>query len=133
MVVAELGVVEKQQQGSQPAAWADEDDDTGGEQPKSSPPRGALSGTPLTFSCRAVIHGIHRQAANAQRGRTFQTVAQEVENRRVGGLVVDWGSASSRGLGRSMDGGEGAVRYESVYVRKRRPSPAARAHAQKGT
>ena len=39
---------------------------------------------------------------------------------RFGGLVVDWGSASSRGLGRSMDGGEGAVRYESVYVRKKR-------------
>ena len=39
---------------------------------------------------------------------------------RVGGLVVDWVSASSRGLGRSMDGGEGAVRCESVCVRKRR-------------
>ena len=32
-----------------------------------------------------------------------------------------------------MDGGGGVVRYESVYARKRRPSPAARAHAQKGT
>ena len=28
MVVAELGVVDKQQKGSQPAAWPDEDDDT---------------------------------------------------------------------------------------------------------
>ena len=52
---------------------------------------------------------------------------------RVGGLVVDWGSASSQGLGRTMDGGEGAVRYESVNARKRRSSPAARARAQKGT
>ena len=45
---------------------------------------------------------------------------------------MDLGSASSRGLGRSMDGGEGAVRYESVNARKRRSSPAARAGAQKG-
>ena len=37
---------------------------------------------------------------------------------RVGGLVVDCVSASSQGLGRSMDGGEGAVRYESVHERK---------------
>ena len=50
----------------------------------------------------------------------------------IGGLVVDWGSASSRGLGRSMDGGEGAVRYESVYAKKRRSSPAARVRIQKG-
>ena len=48
--------------------------------------------------------------------------------------MVDWGSAFSRGLGRSMDGGEGAVRYERVYVRKRRSSLAARrARSQKGT
>ena len=46
--------------------------------------------------------------------------------------MVDRGSASSRGLGNSMDGGEGAVRCESVYVRKRRSSSGARAHAQKG-
>ena len=52
---------------------------------------------------------------------------------RVGGSVVDWGSDFSRGLGRSMDGGEGAVRCESVYVRKRRSSSAARARVQKGT
>ena len=32
-----------------------------------------------------------------------------------------------------MDGGEGAVRYESVNARKKRSSPAARARAQKGT
>ena len=90
MVVAELGVVEKQQQGSQPAAWLDEDDDTGREQPISSSPRGALSGTHLTFSCRAVIDGMHRQAGDAQRGRTFQTVAQESgeqkSRRLTGGL-----------------------------------------------
>ena len=88
MVVAELGVVGKQQQGSQPAAWPDIDDDTGGEQPISSPPRGALSGTHLMFSCRAVIDGMRRQAGGAQRGRTFQTVAQEggeQESRRLGG------------------------------------------------
>ena len=89
MVVAELGVVEKQQQESQPAAWLDEDDDTGGEQPISSPPRRALSGTHPTFSCRAVIDGMHRQAGDAQRGRTFQTVAQEggkrESTRRLGG------------------------------------------------
>ena len=46
---------------------------------------------------------------------------------------MDWGSASSPGLERSMDGGEGAVRYESVNVRKRRSSPAGRARAQNGT
>ena len=77
MVVAELGVVEKQQQESQPAAWLDEDDDTRGEQPISSSPRGALSGTQMTFSGRAFIDGMHRQAGDAQRGRTFQAVAQE--------------------------------------------------------
>ena len=32
-----------------------------------------------------------------------------------------------------MDGGEGAVRYESVYVRKRRSSSCAKARVQKGT
>ena len=90
MVVAELGVVEKQQQESQPAAWLDEDDGTGGEQPISSPPRGSLSGTQLTLSCQAVIDSIHCQAGNAQRARTFQTLAQEggeqVSTRRLGGL-----------------------------------------------
>ena len=77
MVVAELVVVEKQHQGSQPAAWLDEDNDTGGEQPISSPPREDLSGIYLTFSCRAVIDSMHRQAGDAQCARTFQTVAQE--------------------------------------------------------
>ena len=52
---------------------------------------------------------------------------------RGGGLVVGWGSASSRGLGSKMDGGEGAVRYKSVYVRKKRSSPAATARVEKGT
>ena len=40
------------------------------------------------FSCRAVIDGMHGQAGDAQRGRTFQTVAQEgaeQESRRLGG------------------------------------------------
>ena len=69
--------MEKQQQESPPPAWPDEDDDTGGEQPISSPPRGALSGTHLTLSCRAVIDDMHRQAGDAQRGRIVQTVAQE--------------------------------------------------------
>ena len=41
MEVAELGVVEKQQQVSQLAAWLDEEDDTGGEQPILSPLREA--------------------------------------------------------------------------------------------
>ena len=36
---------------------------------------------------------------------------------RVGGLVVGWGSAIPQGLGRKMDGEEGAGRYNSVYVR----------------
>ena len=105
MVVAELGVVEKQQQGSQPVAWLEEDDDTGTEQRISSSPRGALSGTHLTFSCRAIIDGMHRQAGDAQRGRTFQTVAQEggeQESRRLGGGL---GFGFFAGLGRSMDGG----------------------------
>ena len=87
MVVAELWRVEKQQQGSQPAAWLDEDDDIGGDQPISSPPRGALSGTHLTFSCQAVVDGMHRQAGDGQRGREFQTAAQEggeQESRRLG-------------------------------------------------
>ena len=87
MMVAELGVVAKQQQGSQPAAWLDEDDDTVGEQPISSPPREALSGTHLTFSCQAVVDGM--QAGDEQRGRKFQAVAQEggeqEESRRLGG------------------------------------------------
>ena len=82
-------MVEKQQQGSQPAAWLDEDDDTGGEQPISSPPREALSGTQLTLSCQAVIDSMHRQAGDAQLARTFQTVAQEggeqESTRRLGG------------------------------------------------
>ena len=98
MVVAELGVVE-QQQGSQPTAWPDEDDDTGKEQPISSPPRAALSYKHLTLSCRAVIDGIYRQAGDAQRGRTFQTVAQEggeQESRRFGGR---WGFGSFAGSG----------------------------------
>ena len=69
-------------------AWLDEDDDTGRKQPISSSTRGALSGTHLTFSCRAVIDAMHRQAVDAQRGRIFQTVAQEggeQESRRLGG------------------------------------------------
>ena len=65
MVVDELGATEKQQQESPPLAWPDEDDDTGGEQPISSPPTGALSGTHLAFSCRAVIDGTHCQAGDA--------------------------------------------------------------------
>ena len=69
--VAKLGVVEKQQQESQPAAWLDKHEDTGGEQPISSPPRGVLPGAHPTFSCRAVNDGMHRQAGDAQRGRTF--------------------------------------------------------------
>ena len=89
MVVAELLVVITQQQESQPAAWLDGDDDTGEEQPISSPPRGALSGTHLTFSCQAVIDSMHRRAGDAQRARTFQTVAQEggeqESTRRLGG------------------------------------------------
>ena len=92
MVVAEPGVAEKQPQESPPPAWPDEDDGVGGKQPISSLPRGALSGTHLTFSCRTVIDGMHRQAGDAQRGRIFQTVdAQEVgehenwESRRLGG------------------------------------------------
>ena len=60
MVVAELGVVEKQQQESPPPDWRDDDGGVGGEQPISSTPRGGLSGTHLTFSCRAVIDGMHR-------------------------------------------------------------------------
>ena len=88
MVVAELGMVEKQQQGLQPTTWVDKGDDTGGEQSISSPPRGALSVTHLTFSCQAVVDGVHLQAGDAQRGRKFQTVAQEggeQESRRLGG------------------------------------------------
>ena len=77
MVVAELRVLEKQRQGSQPAAWLDEDDDTGVEQLISSPPREDLSGTHLTFSCQSVVDGMHRQAGYEQRGRKHQTVAQE--------------------------------------------------------
>ena len=65
----------KQPQGSQPAAWNGEDDDTCGKQPISSPVRGALSGARLTSSSRAVIDGMHRQAGDAQRGRTIKTVA----------------------------------------------------------
>ena len=140
MVVAELGAVEKQQQESPPPASPDKDDDNGGEQPTSSPPRGALSGTHLTFSCRAFVDGMHRQAVDAQRGRYFRRWRGRVENMRgkkeigrAGGLLVAWSSASSRSLGRNMDGGEGAARYESVYARKRRSSPAARVRVQKGT
>ena len=66
-------------------------------------------------------------------GATVERLRGRRRIRRVGRLVVDWGSVSSRGLGRSMDGGEGAARYESVYVRKRRSSSAARARVQKGT
>ena len=78
MVVAELGVAEKQPQESPPQAWPDEADGVGGEQPKSTPPRGGLSGTDRTFSCRAVIDSMHGQAGDAQRGRIFETVdAQE--------------------------------------------------------
>ena len=61
----ELGVVDKQQQEPPPPARPDDDDGTGGGQPLSSPPRGCSSGTHLTFSCRAVIDGMHRQAGDA--------------------------------------------------------------------
>ena len=74
MVVAELGVVEKQQQESPTPAWPDEDDGTGGEKPISSAPRERLSGRHVTLSCQAVIDGMHRQAGDAQRGRIFDTV-----------------------------------------------------------
>ena len=56
MVVAEIGAVEKQQRESPPPAWPDDDDGVGGEQRISSPSRGVLPCTHLTFSCRAVIH-----------------------------------------------------------------------------
>ena len=70
----------------------------------------------MTLSCRAVIDGMHRQAGDAQRGRIFETVnaqgggeherqEKDLESRKLGG-----GLGSSRGLGRSMDGGKGAVR-----------------------
>ena len=78
MVVAELGVAEKQPQESPPPAWPDEDDGVDAEQPISSTPWGGLSGTDRTFSCVAVIYSMHRQAGDAQRGRIFETVdAQE--------------------------------------------------------
>ena len=70
----ELGVVDKQQQESPLPAWPDDDDGAGGGKPLSSPPRGCSSGTHLTFSCRAVIDGMHRQAGDAQRGRTLKAV-----------------------------------------------------------
>ena len=47
--------------------------------------------------------------------------------------MVDRDSAPSWGLRRSMDGGEGAVRCKSVYVRKRRSSSSARTRAPKRT
>ena len=96
MVVAELGVVEKQQQESPPPTWRDEDDGVGGEQPISSPPRGGLSGTLLTFSCGAVIGGMHRQAGDAQRGRIFETVGAQGrgEHERQ---ESDWESKRFRG------------------------------------
>ena len=102
MVVAELGVVEKQQQESPPPAWPDEDDGTGGEKPISSAPRGRLSGKHVTLLCRAVIDGMHRQAGDAQRGRIFETVdaqgggeherqEKDWESRRLGvGLGFGW-------------------------------------------
>ena len=134
VVVSELGVVEKQQQGSPLSDWLDEDDDTGGEQPISSPPGEALSGTHLTFWYRAVVDGMHRKAGDAQRGRIFQTVAQEggeqESTRRLGGGL---GFSVFAGPGEENGGGEVPVRYESVNARKRRSSPAARARAQKGT
>ena len=77
MVVAELGVVEKQQQESRPVVWPDEDDVTGGGKATSSGPRGRLSGKHVTLSCRAVIDGMHRQAGDAQRGRIFETVGAQ--------------------------------------------------------
>ena len=140
MVVAELGVVEKQQQESQPAAWLDEDDDTGGEQPISSPPIGDLSGTRLTFSCRAVIHGMHRQAGDAQRRRIFQ-VAQEGGDRGKR-REKDWGSrrlGGGLGFGFFAEPGEEHGRrrrrcpLREHHATKRRSSPAARARAPKGT
>ena len=73
-MVAELGVAEKQPQESPPPAWPDEDDGVDGEHPISLPPREGLSGTRLTFSCRAVTDGMHRQASDAQRRRIFETV-----------------------------------------------------------
>ena len=74
MVVAELGVVEKQQQESPPPAWPNEDDGADGEKPISSLPREDLAGIHLTLSCRAVIDSMHRQAGDAQRGRMLETV-----------------------------------------------------------
>ena len=71
LVVADLAVVEKKKQESPPPAGPDEDNGVAGEQPISSPPRGCLSGTHLTLSCRAVSDGMHRQAGDAQRGRIF--------------------------------------------------------------
>ena len=50
---------------------------------------------------------------------------------RVRRLVIYWGSASSRGLGRSIAGGEGTVCYESVHVTKERSPSAARAPVKK--
>ena len=118
MVVAELGVAEKQQQEPQPAAWLDEDDDAGGEQPISSPPRGVLSGTHPTFSCRAVFDGMHRQAGDARRGRIFQTVAQEGGDRGKR-WEKDWESRRlSGGLGFGFFAGPG-----EEHGRRRRRYP----------
>ena len=98
MVVADLRVVQNQQQESPPPAWPDEDDGTGREKRISSPPRGRLSGKHVRFSCRAVIDGMHRQAGDAQRGRIFETVdaqggveherqEKDWESRRLGGRL----------------------------------------------
>ena len=46
--------------------------------------------------------------------------------------MLEWCSASSRGLGSSTGVSAGAVRVESVYARKRTSSPTARAFARQG-
>ena len=51
---------------------------------------------------------------------------------RVRGLLVDECSSTLLGLGKSMNGGYGAVRSEGVCASKRRSSPAAKARAQNG-
>ena len=75
MVASELGVLDEQQQESPPPTWPDEDDGTGGES-RYRCRRGDVQRVRiyLTFSCRAVIDGMHRQAGNAQRGRTREAV-----------------------------------------------------------
>ena len=105
MAVAELGVVEKQQQESPPPVWPDEDDGTGGEKPISSAPRGRLSGQHVTLSSRAVTVCTVRPAMRTMGGYLRWWLRRGGENMRVrrrvgrvGGLVVRllrgaWGGA----------------------------------------